>query len=177
MHLLLGAVAQHKLSIRYILLTHAHLDHISGVGRAKEALGALSESIGMMISIAASFSRARIPASRRSATAGRFLHDGPGPWRFGTTPSACLIRRATVTWGVCLAVQQEQGPVTLFVGDALFAGGIGRTDLPGGNMMTLLTSIRDVLLGFPDETVVHSGHGPSTTIGREKQTNPYLLQL
>jgi glyoxylase-like metal-dependent hydrolase (beta-lactamase superfamily II) len=63
---------------------------------------------------------------------------------------------------------------TLFVGDTLFAGSIGRTDLPGGDLPTLLRSIRDVLFTFPDETVVHSGHGPPTTIGRERRTNPFL---
>ena len=62
----------------------------------------------------------------------------------------------------------------LFVGDTLFAGSIGRTDLPGGDIETLLRSIREVLFRFPDPTVVWSGHGPETTIGREKRTNPFL---
>jgi glyoxylase-like metal-dependent hydrolase (beta-lactamase superfamily II) len=77
--------------------------------------------------------------------------------------------------GVCLAVSRdgEQG-TTLFVGDTLFAGSIGRTDLPGGNLDTLLRSIRDVLFSFPDETIVWSGHGPETTIGHERRTNPFL---
>jgi glyoxylase-like metal-dependent hydrolase (beta-lactamase superfamily II) len=63
---------------------------------------------------------------------------------------------------------------TLFVGDTLFAGSIGRTDLPGGDYDTLLRSIRDVLFRFPDDTVVYPGHGERTTIGREKRTNPFL---
>jgi glyoxylase-like metal-dependent hydrolase (beta-lactamase superfamily II) len=62
----------------------------------------------------------------------------------------------------------------LFVGDTLFAGSIGRTDLPGGDAPTLLRSIRDVLFAFPDDTVVWSGHGEQTTIGRERRTNPFL---
>ncbi len=62
---------------------------------------------------------------------------------------------------------------TLFVGDTLFAGSIGRTDLPGGDLPTLMRSIREVLFSFPDESVVYSGHGEPTTIGREKRTNPY----
>jgi glyoxylase-like metal-dependent hydrolase (beta-lactamase superfamily II) len=78
---------------------------------------------------------------------------------------------------VCLAVGKEgEAGRTLFVGDTLFAGSIGRTDLPGGDMQTLLRSIREVLFRFPDETVVHSGHGEPTTIGRERRTNPYLVQ-
>jgi glyoxylase-like metal-dependent hydrolase (beta-lactamase superfamily II) len=62
----------------------------------------------------------------------------------------------------------------LFVGDTLFAGSIGRTDLPGGSHARLLSSIQAVLFRFPDQTVVHPGHGPDTTIGRERATNPYL---
>jgi glyoxylase-like metal-dependent hydrolase (beta-lactamase superfamily II) len=77
---------------------------------------------------------------------------------------------------VCLAIGRDgEQQRTLFVGDTLFAGSIGRTDLPGGDHATLLESIRTVLFSFPDETVVHSGHGEPTTIGREKRTNPFLL--
>ena len=77
--------------------------------------------------------------------------------------------------GVCLAIGRADGDAReLFVGDTLFAGSIGRTDLPGGDSKRLLRSIRDVLFRFPDETVVHSGHGPDTTIGEERRTNPFL---
>jgi glyoxylase-like metal-dependent hydrolase (beta-lactamase superfamily II) len=82
--------------------------------------------------------------------------------------------------GVALAVNGDprtQGPTDrriLIVGDTLFAGGIGKTDLPGGDAETLLRSIREVLFSFPDETVVWSGHGEQTTIGREKRSNPFL---
>jgi glyoxylase-like metal-dependent hydrolase (beta-lactamase superfamily II) len=77
---------------------------------------------------------------------------------------------------VCLAIGREsESTRTLFVGDTLFAGSIGRTDLPGGDLATLLKSIRNVLFAFPDETVVYSGHGERTTIGVEKRTNPFLI--
>jgi glyoxylase-like metal-dependent hydrolase (beta-lactamase superfamily II) len=72
-------------------------------------------------------------------------------------------------------VSREDEAVTLFVGDTLFAGSIGRTDLPGGDAATLLASIRNVLFSFPDETVVWPGHGDRTTIGKEKRTNPFLM--
>ena len=76
---------------------------------------------------------------------------------------------------MCLAVGREaEQERTLFVGDTLFAGSIGRTDLPGGDMQTLLSSIRNVLFKFPDDTVVYSGHGEPTTIGRERRANPFL---
>ena len=77
--------------------------------------------------------------------------------------------------GVCLAISREgEQAVTLFVGDTLFAGSIGRTDLPGGDMDTLRRSIRTVLFSYPDETPVWSGHGEMTTIGKERRTNPFL---
>jgi glyoxylase-like metal-dependent hydrolase (beta-lactamase superfamily II) len=77
--------------------------------------------------------------------------------------------------GVCLAIgRAEEDARELFVGDTLFAGSIGRTDLPGGDHAPLIHSIVDVLMRFPDATVVHAGHGPDTTIGRERATNPFL---
>jgi glyoxylase-like metal-dependent hydrolase (beta-lactamase superfamily II) len=77
---------------------------------------------------------------------------------------------------VCLAIGHEsESERTLFVGDTLFAGSIGRVDLPGGDLATLLNSIRNVLFGFSDDTVVYPGHGEPTTIGVEKRTNPFLV--
>jgi glyoxylase-like metal-dependent hydrolase (beta-lactamase superfamily II) len=66
------------------------------------------------------------------------------------------------------------GETHLFVGDTLFAGSIGRTDLPGGDYHTLIASIRNVLFAFEDASIVHPGHGPDTTIRRERETNPFL---
>ena len=142
---LLAAVERHGLAIRYILLTHAHLDHISGVGRAKEALnvpvglhreddflyrGVVQQGLAFGFEV-----DAQPPVD--------FYYDDAGPWRFGDygawvhhTPGHC-------PGGVCLAVGRTDNPErTLFVGDTLFAGGIGRVDLPGGNLTTLLRSIR-----------------------------------
>jgi len=77
--------------------------------------------------------------------------------------------------GVCLEIRETgRAGKNLFVGDTLFAGSIGRTDLPGGNLATLLASIRDVLFAFGDDARVYPGHGPSTTIGQERRTNPFL---
>ena len=94
---------------------------------------------------------------------------------------------AGLTFGVRHAPGHTRGSVvfglagddaeSLFSGDVLFAGSIGRVDLPGGSMAQMNASLRDVVLPLPDETVVHPGHGPSTTIGRERLTNPYLLDL
>jgi glyoxylase-like metal-dependent hydrolase (beta-lactamase superfamily II) len=79
--------------------------------------------------------------------------------------------------GVCLAVKAPAAGVPdLFVGDTLFAGSIGRTDLPGGNYEQLMRSITKVLFAFGDDAVVYSGHGRDTTIGRERRTNPFVLE-
>jgi glyoxylase-like metal-dependent hydrolase (beta-lactamase superfamily II) len=175
---LLEVVEVSGLQIKYILLTHAHLDHITGVGRAKEALN-----------VPVGLHQADDPLYRAIVQQGRafgmeleeqppvdFFYETGGPLRFGRyevwirhTPGHC-------PGGVCLAVGHvERQERTLFVGDTLFAGSIGRTDLPGGNLETLLRSIRDVLLEYPDDAPVYSGHGAPTTIGHERRTNPFLV--
>jgi glyoxylase-like metal-dependent hydrolase (beta-lactamase superfamily II) len=174
---LLQAVEKHRLRIRYILLTHAHLDHITGVGAAKRALGApvgLHQDDNFLYdAVVQQGQMFGLRVERQPKV--DFFYDGEGPWRFGTygawvhhTPGHC-------PGGVCLAVGREGDTArTLFVGDTLFAGSIGRTDLPGGDLQTLLASIKNVLFKFPDETMVYSGHGEPTTIGRERRTNPFL---
>ncbi|MGH9374251.1 MAG: MBL fold metallo-hydrolase [Vicinamibacterales bacterium] len=175
--LLLEAVREHGLDIEYILLTHAHLDHITGVGRAKQALQApvgLHEADEFLYRAVVQQGRAfGFEVAEQPPV--DFFYDGEGPLRFGRysvwirhTPGHC-------PGGVCLEVgSQNEAGRTLFVGDTLFAGSIGRTDLPGGDSATLMRSIRNVLLTYPDDTVVHSGHGDPTTIGHERRTNPFL---
>jgi len=176
--LLLAAVQRQRLSIQHILLTHAHLDHVTGVGRAKQALGApvwlhrddnfLYEGVVRQGEMFGFTVEAQPPIDR--------FYDGEGPVRFGRYDVRVLHTPGHCPGGVCLAVSRAGEPAaTLFVGDTLFAGSIGRTDLPGGDMETLLRSIRDVLFRFPDDTVVWSGHGPATTIGQERTTNPFLI--
>ena len=175
--LLIDAVRQHDLSVDYILLTHAHLDHITGVRQAKAAFGApvglhrddnfLYEAV-VQQGMAFGFRVSRQPPVD-------FFYDGPGPWRFGEYAAWVHHTPGHCPGGVCLAVGRDDSSArTLIVGDTLFAGSIGRTDLPGGDLATLLRSIRKVLFAFPDDTPVLSGHGEPTTIGREKRTNPFL---
>lgn len=174
---LLDAAARHRLTITNILLTHAHLDHITGVGRARAALDVpvwlhrddnfLYERV-VQQGIAFGFKVEKQPPVDR-------FYQGEGPLRFGRYLVRVLHTPGHCPGGVCLAVSRDgESGATLFVGDTLFAGSIGRTDLPGGNPDTLLRSIRDVLFSFPDETIVWSGHGPETTIGHERRTNPFL---
>jgi hydroxyacylglutathione hydrolase len=176
--LLLQAAEGHRLSIKHILLTHAHMDHITGVARAKKALAVpiwLHEDDNFLyravVQQGLAFGFHVDPQPPVDS-----FYKGEGPIRFGQygawvhhTPGHC-------PGGVCLAVGREgDASRTLFVGDTLFAGSIGRTDLPGGDYETLLRSIREVLFRFPDDTVVYPGHGERTTIGREKRTNPFLV--
>ena len=172
--LLLEAAREHRLTITSILLTHAHLDHVTGVGRAKAALGVpvwLHRDDNFLYERAVEQGQMFGIRVEPQPPVDHF-YDGEGPLTFGRYEVRVLHTPGHCPGGVCLAIGEE--PV-LFVGDTLFAGSIGRTDLPGGDLDTLLRSIREVLFSFPDATVVWPGHGEATTIGREKQTNPFLV--
>lgn len=177
---LLSFIAANQLQVTHILLTHAHVDHVSGVAEAKRALGVPillhqddlfiyqnAVRSGMMFGLAVE----EPPPVDRYYAADEVIPFGDYEVRVAHTPGHC-------PGGVCLAVsrQGDPGAPHLFVGDTLFAGSIGRTDLPGGDYDTLLRAITGVLFKFPDESVVYSGHGPETTIGREKATNPFVLE-
>lgn len=174
---LLSFADRSALAIRYILLTHAHVDHVTGVAAAKRALGVpiylhrddlfLYERA---VETGALFGLTVEPQPPIDAfyTPNQIITFGTYEVRPHHTPGHC-------PGGVCLQVGKK-GAVQkdLFVGDTLFAGSIGRTDLPGGDHDTLIASIRNVLFPFGDDAVVHPGHGPDTTIGEERRTNPFL---
>lgn len=174
---LVDAAERHHLTITSILLTHAHLDHVTGVGRAKKALGApvwLHKDDAFLYDRVVQQGLAFGVRVEKQPPVDRF-YEGEGPLRFGRYQVRVLHTPGHCPGGVCLAVSRDgERTATLFVGDTLFAGSIGRTDLPGGNPDTLLRSIREVLFSFPDDTVVWSGHGAQTTIGHERRTNPFL---
>jgi len=184
---LLAAAERHRLDVKAILLTHAHLDHVTGVARAKQALG-----VPVWLHRDDNFLYQRVVQQGQmfglpvdpQPPIDHFYH-GEGPLRFGRYEVRVLHTPGHCPGGVCLAISKDTKEAkdtkdtkelpTLIVGDTLFAGSIGRTDLPGGDMETLLRSIREVLFSFPDDCVVWSGHGEPTTIGREKRTNPFLI--
>lgn len=176
---MLATVARERVQVKMILLTHAHIDHITGVGAAKAALGVpvwLHEDDLFLYDAAPKhgllFGLTVQPQPRPDAfyAPGQRLTFGNLVVEVSHTPGHC-------PGGVCLAIgRQGQSDRELFVGDTLFAGSIGRTDLPGGDYDTLIASIRNVLLSYPDATIVHSGHGPDTTIGHERRTNPFLIE-
>ncbi|MFN2571667.1 MAG: MBL fold metallo-hydrolase [Gemmatimonadales bacterium] len=158
-----------------IWLTHAHLDHVLGVGRVAAETGApiwlhpadrlLYDNVPEQ---ATWFGLARpdpLPAPDNDFVPGTSVRVGNASFEVRHTPghspgSVCLI-----------------GAGAAFGGDVLFAGSIGRTDLPGGELETLIASIERELLPLPDDTIVYSGHGPETTIGRERRTNPFLTGI
>lgn len=177
------------LRVSAIIATHGHLDHIGGMHdlqRAREEDGLVEvwrspadahyfvDPLGNAPLLADAVDRSRVTVATPELI--RDLDDGTvvrgagielrAIWTPGHTPgSTCL-----------LATIGDEGTV-LFSGDHLFAGSIGRTDLPGGSLEHLLASMRDRILPLPDDLVVLPGHGPTTTIGRERATNPYLQDL
>jgi glyoxylase-like metal-dependent hydrolase (beta-lactamase superfamily II) len=177
---LLAFAARESLTIRHILLTHAHVDHVTGVAAAKRALGVpvylhrddlfLYEHVvehGLMFGLNVEPQ----PPIDVFYTPGQAIAFGEHEARPHHTPGHC-------PGGVCLQIGKSGTPgKELFVGDTLFAGSIGRTDLPGGDYQVLMASIRTVLFSFGDDAIVHSGHGPDTTIGRERATNPFLQNV
>jgi len=183
---LLAFIAAEQLIVNHLLLTHAHVDHVSGVARAKRETGApiylqredlfLYEDAvqhGMLFGL-----RIEEPPPVDRFYDGSVITFGDYQVTVHQTPGHC-------PGGVCLAVSprtsapshpRTSAPAQLFVGDTLFAGSIGRTDLPGGDYETLMRSITQVLFAFGDDAPVYSGHGPATTIGRERETNPFILE-
>lgn len=175
---LLDAVRAQRLNVTAILLTHAHLDHVTGVAAAKGALGVevwLHPADQFLYDAAVEQGRLFGLEVEQPPPVDRFY--GPdATFRFGDLVVDVLPTPGHCPGGVCLAIGPDGSRVReLFVGDTLFAGSIGRTDLPGGDAATLLQSIRNVLFAFPDDTAVHPGHGPDTTIGAERRTNPFLI--
>ncbi len=159
------------LSLEAIVITHAHFDHAGGNRRLKELTGApilvhRNDATALkMLGAQAMFFMMRVESS---PPADRLLGDGD-VIELGDASLTVLHTPGHSTGGICLL-----GEGVVFSGDTLFAGSIGRYDLPGGDADTLLASIRDRLMVLPDDTVVCPGHGPSTTIGEERQYNPFL---
>ena len=168
----LAAAASRHLRIEQIVLTHAHLDHVDGLAGAKRETGA-----------PVYLHRADLPlydaAPQQAEWFGLQLEPLPPADGF-------LEHGGTVRWGECeLAVRYTPGHApghvilvgdgVALVGDCIFAGSIGRTDLPGGSLAELMQSIRSQILTLPDTTVLFSGHGPETTVGHERVSNPFLV--
>ncbi len=170
---ILKIIKDKELKVRYIVNTHAHFDHVGANAKLKEATGAeilLHEADAALLSSSTGQAKMFGMKTAASPPADRYIRDGD-VITAGEVSLTVLCTPGHSSGGVSLI---EDGMV--FTGDALFAGSIGRTDLPGGNLMTLIGSIKTKLLDLPDETRVFPGHGPDSTIGEEKKENPFLNQ-
>jgi len=158
-----------------IWLTHAHIDHVLGVARIAAETGApvwlhpadrpLYDAVPDQAAWFGLEPPEPLPAPDQNLAHGTRVTAGGLSFEVRHAPghspgSVCLV-----------------GPGVAFSGDVLFAGSIGRTDLPGADFETLIASIERELLPLPDDTILYSGHGPETTIGRERQTNPFLTRV
>jgi len=169
----LAIVQRHGLTVKQVVITHAHIDHIGGAAKLKRATGAPvllnanDQALLKMLDVQASWLGMRPPEQTiidASLTTGEKLQTG--------SLLADVLHTPGHTEGsVCLYFAAEK---TLIAGDTLFAGSIGRTDLPGGSYKKIMESLHGPVLALPDETIVVPGHGPLTTIGDERETNPFL---
>jgi glyoxylase-like metal-dependent hydrolase (beta-lactamase superfamily II) len=170
---ILAFLAKHKLTLKQIVVTHGHIDHVGGAARLKKATGA-----------PVLLNQNDLPQLE--------IMDQQAAW-LGVTPPEIVQPDFSAEEGMVVGVAghsaqvlytpgHTQGSICLhfapenllLAGDTLFAGSIGRTDLPGGDSKLILRSLHDRLLTLPDETHVIPGHGPRTTIGEERQSNPFL---
>ncbi len=162
---------KHDLTLQMVINTHGHFDHIGGNRQLLEATGAellLHQADSQLLGLAGEHAAIYGLTSEASPAPQRLLVGGES-LQLGELQIDVLHTPGHTPGGICLRIADQ-----VMVGDTLFAGSIGRTDLPGGDQQQLIDSIREQLLPLPDETVVHPGHGPATTIGQEKLYNPFL---
>ncbi len=170
---ILAILKRHGLTVKTIVITHAHIDHIGGAARLRAITGA-----------PVYMHRSDTPLSELLETQAGWLGvetpENPGidtPAREGD-----ILRAGSIEAHVLHTPGHTPGSISLFLpaegkviaGDTLFRGSIGRTDLPGGDMTAIANSIRGKLYTLPENTIVVPGHGPETTIGAEKQSNPFV---
>jgi hydroxyacylglutathione hydrolase len=165
-------IASKRLSVKYLLNTHCHIDHVLGNYHVKKKylvpllMHTREENVLRAVKTYApnyGFN------GYQETTADQFIHEGE------------VISFGETTWDILFLPGHAPGHVgfydkkegVIFSGDVLFDGSIGRTDLPGGDYDTLIQSIREKMFALPNEVIVYCGHGATTTIGKEKQSNPY----
>jgi glyoxylase-like metal-dependent hydrolase (beta-lactamase superfamily II) len=170
---IMAAVNRLGLRITRVVNTHGHFDHVGGNRRLLEATGAkllIHEADAPFLSRAAASAATYGLSTDDSPPPDQHLSDGE-ELAFGTIRLKVLHTPGHTPGGCCLYLEQAGMVIT---GDTLFADSVGRTDFPGSSHEALVAGIRAKLFPLPEETVVHPGHGPATTIGREKRHNPYL---
>jgi len=173
---ILALVTRHRLIVRAIVQTHAHFDHVGASGPLREATGAevclhrgdtfLYENLAMQAKLFGVSVPKAAPVSR--------WYDHGEEVKAGGLALGVIHTPGHTPGSVCLLMAAGG---LLFSGDTLFCGSIGRTDLWGGSYEEIMASIQHRLLTLPDDTVVYPGHGPETTIGDERRSNPFIQQL
>jgi hydroxyacylglutathione hydrolase len=169
----LALIKKHQLQVKQIVITHAHIDHVGGAMKLRAVTGApilLNQNdyaLLKMLDIQAAWIGVATPGKvevDHSISHADTLQAG--------ALNAQILHTPGHTEGsICLYFSTEN---KLIAGDTLFAGSIGRTDLPGGSYEKILNSLHETVLTLPDETIVVPGHGPLTTIGEERESNPFL---
>ncbi|HEX4487098.1 MAG TPA: MBL fold metallo-hydrolase [Terriglobales bacterium] len=169
----LAIVRKHNLTVKQIVITHAHIDHVGGASKLRAITGApillnqndydLLKMLDEQAEWIGVSSPGKIDIDQSVAQADTI--------KAGSLSADVLHTPGHTEGSICLYFSTEQ---KLIAGDTLFAGSIGRTDLPGGSMNKIIRSIHEKVLALPDDTVVVPGHGPLTTIGEERESNPFL---